>query len=112
MFFSLNKARTADRQKAVDPRFGYFDKNDKTAYLSKSDDFLVHLKGPVSADGVAFFAFVSKMKMNELAEQNGYFQGILSGFPELRIKEKGDFDTPILIKFRVKGTNGNPPKNG
>lgn len=101
-FFNLNAKKSDDRLFTIVPRIGYFDIEKGKSYLSKSDDFLLKLKGPIAADGDIFYAYISKMELSKLVKADENWEKNFSSFPEIKFIDKSDFDTPILLKFKVK----------
>ncbi|WP_339698833.1 hypothetical protein [Algoriphagus aquimarinus] len=101
-FFNLNAKKKGGRLYAVDPRMGYYNIQKGKSYLSKSEKFLMDLKGPIAVDGDSFYAYISKLKLSELVYSDEKWKAIMADFPEIKILEKADFDTPVLLKFAVK----------
>ncbi|MEP0711727.1 6-bladed beta-propeller [Algoriphagus sp.] len=100
-FFNLNAKKKGGRLYVVDPRMGYYNIKTGKGYLSNSEKFLMNLKGPIATDGDSFYAYISKLKLSELIASDEKWKGLMAEFPEIKIMEKGDYDTPVLLKFAV-----------
>jgi hypothetical protein len=101
LFFNINKKKTGLRPQIVDPRIGYYDPLDKVVRFSKSDESLLWIKGPIAAEGDKFYAWISKSKLNDLALENSFWRKSLLEYPNLLINDSGDYDTPVLVRFKV-----------
>ncbi|WBL43832.1 6-bladed beta-propeller [Algoriphagus halophytocola] len=101
-FFNLNAKKKGERLYVVDPRIGYYNIETGKSYLSKSEKFLMDLKGPIATDGDSFYTYISKLKLAELVNSDEKWKVILADFPEINISERADYDTPVLLKFGVK----------
>ena len=101
LFFNINKKKSGLRPQIVDPRIGYYDPLDKAVKFSKSDESLLWIKGPIAAEGDKFYVWISKSKLNDLALENSFWEKSLLEYPNLLIKNTGDYDTPVLIRIKV-----------
>ncbi|MBB6327317.1 hypothetical protein FHS59_002960 [Algoriphagus iocasae] len=101
-FFNLNAKKKGGRLYVVDPRMGFYNILTGKSYLSNSEKFLMDLTGPIAVDGNSFFAYISKLKLSELVNSDEKWKTVMADFPEIRILEKADYDTPVLLKFGVK----------
>jgi hypothetical protein len=101
-FFNLNAKKKGGRLYVVDPRMGYYNIQTEKSYLSKSEKFLMDLKGPIAVDGDSFYTYISKLKLSELVNSDEKWKVLMADFPEIKILEKADNDTPVLLKFAVK----------
>lgn len=102
LFFGLNARKKGGRRYAVDPRIGFYDKTTGISYLSNSEDFLMKLSGPLETEGGSFIAVLQKYEFAALLTEDENWQKESIGFSLLKEAKDGDFDNPILIKFKVR----------
>lgn len=101
-FFNLNAKKKGGRLYVVDPRIGYYNFHTGKSYMSKSKKFFMDLKGPIAVDEDSFYTYISKLKLSELVNSDEKWKAVMADFPEIKILEKADYDTPVLLKFGVK----------
>jgi hypothetical protein len=99
-FFSLNKKQVGIKRFIIDPRIGFFDKKSKTSLLSKKAEFLIHLKGPLYSENDAFYLYAPKFELKKIVSTNSEWAN-LEKFIDFKFTEKEDFDSPVLLKFKV-----------
>lgn len=102
LFFNLNLKKSSNRSFVIDPRIGYYDFDNKITYLSKSFEGSLWLRGPLELEGNKFYCWVSKAKIYEFSTSHSLWSDILKIYPNLKITDQSDLDTPILIRFAVK----------
>ncbi len=101
-FFGLNAKKSSGRQNVVDPRIGYYDHRSGKSNLSKSQPFLINMKGPLAVEGNSFYAYISKIKLSELFAEDEEWKNALAPLSEILVSDKEDYDTPVLLKFGIK----------
>lgn len=103
LFFNLNVKKTEGSRFVIDPRIGYYNVNTGQSFLSDKEEFMLDIKGPLAVTGNDFYVYIPKMNLAELVQSgDDIWKAIMADFPEIRILEKADYDTPVLLKFGVK----------
>lgn len=101
-FFNLNLKKSGLSNKIVDPRIGFYGHIEKKSFLSKYFDGLSWIKGPIEVEGDMFYCWISKSRLNDLGRMYSVWSEELDGYSNLIIDDSGDFDTPVLIRLKVK----------
>lgn len=101
LFFNLNKKQDQVVRYVIDPRIGFFDKKTGKAYLSKKSESLVFTEGPLVADRDNFTLSIPKHELKKLVDNDPNWSGI-KNFIEFSTIETKEYDSPILLKFRVR----------
>lgn len=101
-FFNVNFKKANARPKVVDPRIGYYDFEKKIAYYSKFFDGLSWIKGPMEVEGDMFYCWIAKAKINILEEKYSAWRDILINYPELKLDDPSDNDTPVLLRLKIR----------
>ncbi len=100
LFFALNKKQVGMRKFIIDNRIGYFDKESQKTYLSKKEDFLIYLSGPLAVENDVFYLAISKSELIKIREEHPEWGKSLKIFNENNMAlEEGD--SPMILRFRI-----------
>lgn len=101
LVFSLNKKQNGIKTYVIDPRFGYFDKKTKTAFLSEKAEFQIPLKGPLAVEEDILYLYASKFELKKIASINPEWSH-LKNYINFESDEIEDYDSPVILKLRIR----------
>jgi hypothetical protein len=100
LFFGWNQRKRPSSQKVVDFRIGVFDKETKQSFITKECKLSGLMSGPMAVEGDCIYFIISMYHLMELSEEP-IMEKHKHSMNQIQ-KSKGDMDTPVLVKMKLK----------